>query len=86
MGHVTCEIWHVTCNMWNMICDMWHMTRDRWGKVNLLSKFQLPSYYGLGVKVFQRYFHKGSLRDWIKQINELMTNVFVEQPRLHRVC
>ena len=26
--------------------------RDRWGEVNLLTKFQLPSSYGLGMKVF----------------------------------
>ena len=31
-----------------------HVTHDRWGKVNLLSKLQLPSSYGLGVKVFGR--------------------------------
>ena len=34
-----------------MTFDMWHMPRDRWGEVNILSKFQLPSYYVLGVKV-----------------------------------
>ena len=36
------------------------MTHDPWqvGKVNLLSKFQLPSSCRLWVKVFWRYFHK----------------------------
>ena len=29
--------------------DTWHVKGDRWKKVNLLSKFQLPSSYGLGV-------------------------------------
>ena len=28
-------------------------------------KFQLPSCYGLGVKVFWRYYHKGWIRDWL---------------------
>ena len=37
------------------------MTCDRWGEVNLLSKFRLPSFYGLGMKVCLRYFHKESL-------------------------
>ena len=32
------------------------MTRDRWGEVNLISKFQLPSIYGLGVKVSEDTF------------------------------
>ena len=26
-----------------------HVQHDTWEEVNLLSKFQLPSYYGLGV-------------------------------------
>ena len=29
--------------------DMGHITHDRWKEVNLLSKFQLPSFYALGV-------------------------------------
>ena len=50
--------------------DMWHTTHETWyvkyetryvGEESLLSKFQLPSSYGLGVKVFWRYFHKGWL-------------------------
>ena len=64
-----------------LTCDMWHVTQDRWKEVNLLSKFQLPSSYRLGVKVFWRYFHNKD-----ESIKELMTKVFVEQPRLHRVC
>ena len=68
-------------------CDMWHMTHDRWGKVNLLSKFQLRSFHGLGLKVFWRYFHKGWLTDLlIELMNEWMTKGFVEQPRLHWIC
>ena len=38
-----------------------HVTRDRWKDLNLLSKCQLPSLYGLGAKVCWRYFHKGSI-------------------------
>ena len=44
---------------------MWHVAHDRWGYVNLLWKLQLPISYGLGVKVFWRYFHKGWLTDWV---------------------
>ena len=32
--------------------------------MNHLSKFQFPSSYGLGVKMFWRYFHKG----WLSQL------------------
>ena len=54
--YMTYDIWHVTC-------DTWHVTYDTWqvGVVNHLSKCELPSSYGLGVKVFWRYFHIGWL-------------------------
>ena len=52
--------------------DTWHVTHDTWQVshntqkvVNIVSKFQLPSSYGLGVKVFWRYFHKRSLTHWL---------------------
>ena len=74
MSHVTRDKWHVTC-------DKWHVTRDKW-HVNILSKFQVPSSSGLEMKVSWRFGGKGSLNEWL---NELMTEVFVEKPRQHRV-
>ena len=59
MWNVTCDSWHITRDMWHMARNMCHVTHDMWGKVNLLSKVQLPSSNGLEVKVFWRYFHKG---------------------------
>ena len=56
--HVTHDTRHITCDTWHMTCDVWHVTHDRWGEVNLLLKCQLPSSYGLGVKVFWRYLGK----------------------------
>ena len=50
MWHVTCDMWHMTHDTWHKTLDMWHMTYDRWEEVNLLSKCQLPSSYGLGVR------------------------------------
>ena len=73
MWHVTCDTWHVTHDMWHIKCDTWHLTPGTWhrGEVNLLSEFQLPSSYGLGMKVCWRYFCKG----WPSHlINELMSN------------
>ena len=60
--------------MWHVTCDMLHVTHDRMGEVNLLLKCQLPSSYGLRVKVC-----------WINEL-KWVTEMFVEQPRLHRVC
>ena len=40
-------MWHVTCDMWHVTRDKWHVTRDMFGRVNILSKFQLPSSYRL---------------------------------------
>ena len=48
-------MWLVIFDMWHIKCDMWHMTHHRWREVNLLSKFQLPSSYGLEVKAFLRF-------------------------------
>ena len=45
-----------------MTQDMWHMTC---GGDEPSLKFHLSSSYGLGVKVFGRYFHKGSLTQLI---------------------
>ena len=33
--------------------------------MNILSKFQVPNSYGLGVKVSLRYFHNGWVTEWI---------------------
>ena len=65
---MTWDMWHVTCDTGQVTHDMWHVTHDRWGEVNLLSKLQLLSSYGLGVKVFWRYFHKWWLTHWLTQL------------------
>ena len=49
--------------------------------MNILSKLQLPSSSGLGLTVFERYLNL-RISEWI---NQLITEVIVEQPRLHRV-
>ena len=41
-----------------------------------------PSCYGLGVMLFWRFGGNGLLNDWM---NEWVTKVIAEQPRLHRV-
>ena len=63
--------------IWYLTCDTWHMTCDTWWRVKILSKFQLLSFYGL---VFWWFRTKGSPTEIMN------TKVFLEQPRLHRVC
>ena len=62
---------------------MWSMTHDMQQVVNMVSIIQVPSFNGLGVILFWRFGGKGSVTDWM---NELITKVLVEQPRLHQVC
>ena len=68
-------------------CDLWHMTRDTWHVTRLgggehCLKSQLPSSYRLWFMILWRSGGKG----WIAElINEWMTRLFIEQPRLHRV-
>ena len=97
------------------------MTGDRWQEVNLISKFQLQSTNGLGVRGDMWYlapdtwhlicvtWHTGGGEHCVKisgpqllwfgneglfkifeqkdqLLSDLITKVFVEQPRLHRVC
>ena len=78
------KMWHVTPDTWQMTHDVWQVTHDIWHLVgvNILSKCQLPSSYGLGVMMFQRFGGKGSLTHLMQWI----TKVFVGQPRLHQVC
>ena len=59
----------VTCDIWYRTHDMWHLTCDKWWGVNILSKCQLPSYYGLGWTV---QCSAVSWRFWTKGFNESM--------------
>ena len=75
--------WHIICYTWHMTCVTWHVTGG--GRITLLSKFLLPSSYGLGVKVFWRYFLIGSLTEWLHYQLEGDKGV-LEQPRLKHMC
>ena len=65
MGHTTCDAWHLTHDRWHMTCDIWHMTCDMLWGVNILSKFQLPSCYGLWFIISWTLGGKGSRTDWL---------------------
>ena len=49
---IACDTWHVTHDTWHMTCD------TLWG-VDILSKFQLPSSYGLWFMISWRLGGKG---------------------------
>ena len=50
----TIDMWLVTHDMRHVTRNIWHITCDSWGKVNLLSKFQLPSPNGLQLVMLWR--------------------------------
>ena len=62
---MTCDMWHVTCDTWHVTCDMWHCD-ILWG-VNILIKFQLPSFYCFWFMIFWRFGGKGWLTDWLTE-------------------
>ena len=51
--------------MQHLTGDTWHVVG--WG-VNILSKCQLSSSYGLGVMMFWKFGGKGSLTDWLNEL------------------
>ena len=57
----------MTCDTRHLTLDAQQFTNDSWGEVNLFSKIQLPSSYGLGVKV-----EDISTKD--ERLNELMND------------
>ena len=57
---LTHDMWHVTCNTWHVTRYMWHVVG-----VNIHSKFQLPSSYGLWFIISGRFGGKGWVTDWI---------------------
>ena len=56
---LTCDIWHVTR-------DKWHVTCDTWREVNIISKFQVPSSYGLWARCLKVISTKDERLKWLK--------------------
>ena len=53
----------MTCDTWYMISDMRHMTHDMWHKIY----DKQEGFNDLEVRMFWRYFHKGSLTELINK-------------------
>ena len=83
------DIWHVTCDMWNMTHDTWHMTRDTGHMTRLGGWTFSQNFSTLALTVCDLWYYEDleEKDDSMNQsINQLMTRLFIEQPRLHRVC
>ena len=71
--------------MWQVTGDTWHVTRDMClGGWTFSSNFS-----SLALTVYDLWYYEDleEKDEWINEwINYLMTRLFIEQPRLHRVC
>ena len=63
------DMGHMTHDVWQVICDMLL-------RVNILSKLQLPSSYGVGRTVSWRYFNKSWPTEWMNGKAFLTQNMF----------
>ena len=74
---VTCDTWHATRDTWHETRDMWHVTR--------LGGWTFSQHFSsLALSVCDLWSYEDILgKGWVTQ---LMTRLFVGQPRLHRVC
>ena len=77
----TWDMWHLTPDTWNLTPDTWHMTHDMWHVVGYKHYIKIlpPLLLQFGCNDVLRFEGKFLLKD-------LVTKVFLEQPRLHRVC
>ena len=65
---MTCDVWQVTHDIWHMTGGIYHVACDMCRKVNILSKCQVPSSYGLGVKLLWQFLEKGWLYQWNNEV------------------
>ena len=78
----TCATRHVTCDTWLVTCDTWHMTW--WGRWTFSQNFSFLALTIWEWRCAEDISTKDEwLTDWLK---EWVTEVFVEQPGLYRVC
>ena len=83
------KLWHVTSDMWHVTRDTWHVTRVTWHMTCLGGWTFSQNFSSLALTVCDLWYYEDlqekadGLNRWI---NESMTRLFIEQPRLHRVC
>ena len=79
---MTHDMWHVTPDTWHVTRDMWHVTRlVGW---TFSQNFSSPALTVCHLSYYEDLEEKD---DSINElINQSMMRLFIEQPRLHRVC
>ena len=83
------KIWHVTPDTWHLTPDTWHLTLDTWhvtlgGGWTFCQNFSSLALSVRAGKWFEDLEEKDPSVN--QSVNQSVTEVFVEQPRLHRVC
>ena len=76
------DMWLVTGDMWHLTRDMWHVTRDMFAGGWTFSQ----NFSSLALTVYDLWYYEDLEERMTDSVNELMTRLFIEQPRLHRVC
>ena len=69
--------------MRHLTSDIWHLTRDTWHAMH--GEYSLTNSRSLAYTVWE-WRNFDDLEEMDQLVNESVTKVFVEQPRLHRVC
>ena len=72
-------MWHVTDDTWHVTHDSWHIVLDEYSL-----KISAPYLFRSGIDSVWKIFPQ--TMTYLNYLNKLITEVIVEQPRLHRVC
>ena len=82
------DLWHMTCDTWHVTFDMWYVTYDMWLVVRGEHSLKISAPYLLRLVIYDiMKIWRKRLTDWLTDsLNQPITKVLVEQPRLHRVC
>ena len=75
----------MTHDMWHMTSDMGHMTHDMFGEGWTFSQ----NFSSLALSVCDLWYYEDmeEKAHWLNEsMKEWITRLFIEQPRLHRVC
>ena len=75
----------MTRDMWHVTRDTWHVTRDTGHMTRLGGWTFSQNFSSLALTVCDLWYYE-DLEEKDESLNQLMTRLFVGQPRQHRVC
>ena len=85
-------MWQVSGDRWQVTDDRWQVTYDTWHMTHSVGWIFSHNFSSLAFPVWDwQYLEDIGTQGWVNEsmnelINESVTQVIVEQPRLHRVC